>query len=422
MPRKRKSSKRAATVPAPSSQTAASSSSSSSSSSSFSPSAASAGAPAKRQKRSGDGGAAADGHGEGGFDVAIALVLGLDFTKVDWRRGRRLMREAADAGDLMAQAYVCRWGFHGPTADQKVKADNRAALKLFREVATSDDPHPHAVYAVGKLFHNGAGTKKNIKQAVSWYIKGVDAGSACAMRALAQCYHQGIGVEKSYARAAELYSQSAEKGNTNAMVALGEMYELSLGVRRNLKKAVNSYEQAASLSHPAAQGALGRMYWFGNRIITQDKQKAVELWLECKKFFASTPHKFVHKHPTMVRFRGCGLACLGLARCHEFGLVGQAKDISMAVALYNGAIWHGFREAKADIDRLNMLHSVLNVVGGIVGRRQCMKLAACEKACFDFADHYHYVHQLTQWRAQMSDSAFNRLCDYEAWLSLQFGC
>lgn len=54
-------------------------------------------------------------------------------------------------------------------------------------------------------------------QAVAWYRKAAELGSAHAQYQLAQCYAEGIGVEKLMPAAVEWYRKAASNGSALAM-------------------------------------------------------------------------------------------------------------------------------------------------------------------------------------------------------------
>lgn len=62
----------------------------------------------------------------------------------------------------------------------------------------------------------GRGVEQNWEEAVQWYRRAVDAGSAAAMCNLGVCYERGEGVERDAAEAARLYRQAAEREDAAA--------------------------------------------------------------------------------------------------------------------------------------------------------------------------------------------------------------
>lgn len=91
---------------------------------------------------------------------------------------------------------------------------------------------------MARAYDYGRGVAQDWKEAVYWYQKAVDAGSAYAMCDLGVCYERGEGVQQDYAKAAELYRQAAEAGNPPGQCNLGYLYEIGQGVEQNWEEAV----------------------------------------------------------------------------------------------------------------------------------------------------------------------------------------
>jgi TPR repeat protein len=71
------------------------------------------------------------------------------------------------------------------------------------------------------------------EQAVQWYRKSAEHGSATGQALLASMYEEGLGVKKDLAEAAKWTQLAAEHGDTAARYHLAEMYESGRGVPKD---------------------------------------------------------------------------------------------------------------------------------------------------------------------------------------------
>jgi hypothetical protein len=70
-------------------------------------------------------------------------------------------------------------------------------------------------------------------EALKWYNKAADIGSAAAMSNIGFCYRNGDGVSKDYARAVDWFRKAADGGDKKGMFGLGYMYEEGWAVRKD---------------------------------------------------------------------------------------------------------------------------------------------------------------------------------------------
>ncbi|GMV83824.1 MAG: hypothetical protein AMXMBFR7_50080 [Planctomycetota bacterium] len=150
----------------------------------------------------------------GGFYAALALLMGDGVEKnvpraVDIIKAQVVAYPYDDAplraagllllGDVYAGAY-------DPTSKDEAKA------KEYQELAQKDRGVNFAHFHLGQSYGRGWGVTKNVKEAVRWYSRGVEAGDPGCQYKLARCYENGWSVPKDAAKAEELYAKAAEKG------------------------------------------------------------------------------------------------------------------------------------------------------------------------------------------------------------------
>ncbi len=149
--------------------------------------------------------------------------------------------------------------------------------------ATSSSPSPaetlspQAMNARGDDYYYGrAGLPKNYEQAVNWYRKAADAGSATGMTNLGWMYQNGYGLAKDYPQAVSWYRKAAEAGDAQGMQNLGVMYADGSGLEQNKKEAVAWYRKAAEAGNSDGMASLGWMLRYGSGV-EKDSQQAV-IW------------------------------------------------------------------------------------------------------------------------------------------------
>lgn len=76
-----------------------------------------------------------------------------------------------------------------------------------------------AQYQLGRLFQNGDGVPKNLRESYKWFLEAAGRGHCDAMYQLGLCYQFGHGITKDIEKAASLYAK-AECGSMKARHAL----------------------------------------------------------------------------------------------------------------------------------------------------------------------------------------------------------
>lgn len=133
-----------------------------------------------------------------------------------------------------------------------------------------------------------------------------ERGDVASMVALGSMYEQGVGVRRNFAKALEWYEKAAAAGNAEAHFRAGICYEVAMGNTGDMAKAVAHFTKAGELSYPGALLKLYAMYHEGYGV-AQDDAKAFA-WLG-KAAQAGIPN---------------ALSAMGLI--HLRGLLGQQKN------------------------------------------------------------------------------------------------
>jgi hypothetical protein len=98
----------------------------------------------------------------------------------------------------------------------------------------------------------GIGVTKDLPEAVIWYSKAANAGSADAMVRLGHIYSNGEGLATDKTAAVSWYRKAAAAGNVTAMTNFGYHLQSGIGVTKNLPEAIGWYRIAAIKGEPTA--------------------------------------------------------------------------------------------------------------------------------------------------------------------------
>jgi len=96
------------------------------------------------------------------------------------------------------------------------------------------------------MYGEGRGVPHDYAEAVKWYRKAGEQGSAYAQFNLGVMYGEGRGVPQDYAEAARWWRRAAEQGDDEAQYNLGLMYEEGRGVPQDYVQAHLWFNLAAA--------------------------------------------------------------------------------------------------------------------------------------------------------------------------------
>ena len=116
-----------------------------------------------------------------------------------------------------------------------------------------------------------------IAQALQWYQKAADAGCDTARFRLGRLFHLGLGTLRDLEAASHYFSEAAEQGAADAQCSLGMLYQEGDGVEMNPRRACYWFQKAAGQGHPEAQYRLAELYRLGRG--TGPNPRLAQLWL-----------------------------------------------------------------------------------------------------------------------------------------------
>jgi TPR repeat protein len=156
---------------------------------------------------------------------------------VDW------FRKAADAGDLDGIYNLGLMYEEG----KGVKIDLPHAVDLYDKAAQAG--HGDAMCRLGLIEDE----EKRPDKAFSWYQKGADKNSPCAMVNLGSMYEHGHPQGKDLNKAVDLYRSAAEKRDPEGIYDLADCYEYGRGVQRSISTAVKLFKQCGEVYENGGQ-------------------------------------------------------------------------------------------------------------------------------------------------------------------------
>lgn len=159
---------------------------------------------------------------------------------------------------------------------QGVTRDYTEAVRWFRKAAEAGSAE--GMNLLGICFRSGRGVEKDSAEGARWYRKAADLGYAVAQSNLGVCLLHGLGVEKNHAEAVELLRKAVAQDHVLARHWLGECYLNGWGVPKNEELANAWWQAAADRENGLAMRRLGESYAIGRGGFAQDQEQAIK-WM-----------------------------------------------------------------------------------------------------------------------------------------------
>ena len=148
----------------------------------------------------------------------------------------------------------------------------KAEIKNRTERAIENDKEKEEIEKIfekGKTYYDRGERSESVK----WFHMAAEQGHARAQCFLGTLYADGDGVNQDFKEAEKWYRKAAEQGNAYAQNNLGLLYEDGNGVNQDFKEAEKWYRKAAEQGNAYAQNSLGLLYEDGNGV-NQDYEEA----------------------------------------------------------------------------------------------------------------------------------------------------
>ena len=209
---------------------------------------------------------AAKGDTDAMFNASVLL-----FRANEPQKALRLLEQAAEKGHPEAMLNL---GIFCETGARGVKRDEKRALKLYLE--SSSKGCADAEYTLGRLYERGrCGVAVNPALAFKHYAKGAENGSPPAMNSLGMMYFKGIGTERDLKRALSEFLRSAFEGDKRGMMNAAFMYRYGYGTKKSAPEALKWYTRAAEAGHGSAGVCLAQLYIYGDTGVAHDYPRAL---------------------------------------------------------------------------------------------------------------------------------------------------
>jgi TPR repeat protein len=240
--------------------------------------------------------------------IHLHIKSGTSFLGVekDQAQAAAWYKRAADAGSAfgMLQLGACYENGEGVAKDP----DQAAALydKAFRTASVNADTDGSSAMCLGLIYKEGKGTKVDVSQEYTFYLKAADRGEPFSLMVLGSV--GGFGVGQHEERELEALQAAADAGNLDAMRILArvlvEVNEAdgrarlekvaAAGVADAMMDLAEIYSQGRGVAKDEAQAS----YWIGKAAVAGRYDAMIQLAQRCEADF--TANKVQNAHDLAV--------------------------------------------------------------------------------------------------------------------------
>lgn len=138
-----------------------------------------------------------------------------------------------------------------------VEKDTALAVRWMEQ--SGESGFHEAYHNLGMMYKDGRqGVGQDFTKSVSYFRKGVTAGSVMCLYDLGFMLYKGLGCVQDYTAAADLFQQGADRDHTPCLYMLGLCYRNGYGVERDTVRSSHLLGRAAALGYRAAMEELYR--------------------------------------------------------------------------------------------------------------------------------------------------------------------
>lgn len=225
--------------------------------------------------------------------------------------------------------------------DLSLQADLDESHRCLLKTAELDPNHVNALLWLGSDFQDGIGTAPDLSQAVDYFRRAAELGSAVAKHQIAYLFMNGSGSPEVPAESESYFRKYAERGNPCAQWVLGEIFEHGIRVRQDYFEAVRWYRKAAAQGYAYAQLALARLHEQGKGVLSSYRAAA-------------------HYYKSAAE-QGLEEAQRRLGDLYYWGRGGVPEDLAEAARWYSLAAKQGDKDAAISLElcEAGITHSIL---------------------------------------------------------------
>lgn len=236
------------------------------------------------------------------YQEARRLLFGREDQAPDFSRAFALFQKEAQAGSALAMYELGRMFEDGLGREKDVKQAQAWYAKALHRFLSMEahKPSRYVEYRIGKLYASGRGTEQDHLSAADWFTKSAERNYKYAQYSLAGLYAQGQGVEQDDQKARLLYEKAAEQGFSYAAYELGKLYRDGRGVGKDALRAAAWFAKAAEEDSGPAAYALARLLLTGGEGLSKDVSTAVS-WL---RHSAEAGNQFAQYHLGKLLLQG----------------------------------------------------------------------------------------------------------------------
>lgn len=260
-------------------------------------------------------------------------------------------RVAEQTDDDTAQNNLGWMYFEGESIN--LVTDHQKAAYWIKKAATGKDSDKISQFNFGFLLFHGYGIEQSYENSFKWFLKSSESGSARSPYYVGFQYFYGLGIEQNYEEALKWFLISSEReNNVKSQYYIAAQYYSGLGTSQDYKEALEWFKKAAVQNEAISSFNLGIMYMEGQGV-QKDFSTAMRFFEEANEIQATNCFSSIQYYNSETQkievFKLCnGETVLNLGYLYTEGSNGIQQDKERAMEYYLEAA--AYNNAKADFN------------------------------------------------------------------------